>query len=169
MGNPVVALAGLVNTTAGAPVVKLNAWLFTSEELSLFCAAVEIVPVYCVFAMSDSSGMKTAVVPAVSSRTVPGTILPVADSTNVKEVAGDSMVDALRPELNVTASAVFDATPVVLSAGLVEEMVRGMETGGGVGSPVVPPVMGPPFPPLPPPHAVKSSAVNMTMSHAHGC
>jgi hypothetical protein len=62
-GTPVAPIVGTVETTVGAPVVKLHEKLLASAFPTVSVAPVVIVAVYTVLAAKDAIGVNVAVVP----------------------------------------------------------------------------------------------------------
>jgi hypothetical protein len=72
-GTPVAPIVGTVETTVGAPVVKLHAKLLASAFPTVSVAPVVIVAVYTVFAAKTTNGVNVAVVPEYVTAPVTGT------------------------------------------------------------------------------------------------
>jgi len=72
-GTPVAPIVGTVETTVGAPVVKLHAKLLASAFPPVSVAPVVIVAVYTVFAAKTTIGVNVAVVPEYVTAPVTGT------------------------------------------------------------------------------------------------
>ncbi|HXO04189.1 MAG TPA: hypothetical protein VN884_01015 [Candidatus Sulfotelmatobacter sp.] len=77
-GTPVAPIVGTVETTVGAPVVKLHAKLLASAFSTVSVAPVVIVAVYVVLAAKATIGVNVAVVPeyvtAPITETPPGAV-----------------------------------------------------------------------------------------------
>jgi hypothetical protein len=129
--TPVALLSGLREVTVGgvvsapAPVVKVHTRLAASAFPATSVMAVVSVAVYVVPLARGADGVNVAIVPAGFRDTV-----PVTPPLKVNE-AVVTVAEAIG-SLNVAETAVLSATPVALSAGLVE-----LTVGGVVSAPAV--------------------------------
>jgi hypothetical protein len=72
-GTPAAPIVGTVETTVGAPVLKLHAKLLASAFPSVSVAPVVIVAVYAVLAANAALGVNVAVVPEYVTAPITGT------------------------------------------------------------------------------------------------
>ncbi len=113
-GTPVAPIIGTVETTVGAPVVKLHTKLSGSAFPSVSAAPVVIVAVYIVLAAKAAIGVNVAVVPEYA--TVPVTEIPPGAVTAKVEVF---IVPAFIALLKVAEMTCEIGTPLAPFAGTV--------------------------------------------------
>jgi hypothetical protein len=113
-GTPVAPIVGTVETTVGAPVVKVHTKLLASAFPSVSVAPVVIVAVYTVLAAKATTGVNVAVVPEYV--TVPVTGIPPGAVTVKVEVF---IVAAFIALLKVAVMTCETGTPLAPFAGTV--------------------------------------------------